>query len=43
MNKTFLLLLYTLNLLLGTLIIITFDQKPSIVYAQPVDTNDTKY
>jgi DNA-binding beta-propeller fold protein YncE len=41
-NKTYLLLLYTLNLLLGTLFIITFDPKTSIVYAQQLDTNDTE-
>ena len=42
MNKTYLLLLYTLNLLLGTFLILTFDPKTSIVYAQQLDTNDTE-
>jgi sugar lactone lactonase YvrE len=41
-NKTYLLLLYTLNLLLGTFLILTFDPKTSIVYAQQLDTNDTE-
>ncbi|MDF2736627.1 MAG: hypothetical protein K0S93_483 [Nitrososphaeraceae archaeon] len=42
MNKTYLLLLYTLNLLLGTFVILTFDPKTSIVYAQQLDTNNTE-
>ena len=42
MNKTYLLLLYTLNLLLGTFLILTFDPTTSIVYAQQLDTNDTE-
>ena len=42
MNKTYLLLLYTLNLLLGTFVILTFDPKTSIVYAQQLDTNKTE-
>jgi DNA-binding beta-propeller fold protein YncE len=41
-NKTYLLLLYTLNLLLGTFLILTFDPKTSIVYAQQLDTNYTE-
>jgi tripartite motif-containing protein 71 len=41
MNKIHILLLYT-NLLLGVLLIVTFDQKTSIIYAQQLDTNDTK-
>jgi tripartite motif-containing protein 71 len=41
-NKTYLLLLYTLNLLLGTFLILTFDPKTSIVYAQQLDTNNTE-
>jgi len=41
-NKTYLLLLYTLNLLLGTFVILTFDPKTSIVYAQQLDTNNTE-
>jgi hypothetical protein len=41
-NKTYLLLLYTLHLLLGTFLILTFDPKTSIVYAQQLDTNDTE-
>ena len=42
MNKTYLLLLYTLNLLLGTFLIISLNQKFLLVYAQQVDTNDTE-
>jgi sugar lactone lactonase YvrE len=41
MNKTYL-LLYALNLVLGAFLIITFDQKTSLVYAQELDTNDTE-
>ena len=40
MNKTCPLLLSLLNLLLGAFLIITFDQKNSIVYGQQLDTND---
>jgi hypothetical protein len=41
-NKTCPLLLSILNLLLGAFLIIPFDQKNSIVYAQQLDTNDTE-
>jgi hypothetical protein len=41
-NKAYPLLLSILHLLLGAFLIITFDQKNSIVYAQQLDTNDTE-
>ena len=41
MNKTYLLLLSGLSLLLAAFIIINFDQKSLLVYAQQLDINDT--